>query len=337
MYDKNQIIKEIKRVAKVLGEKSLDRSDFISRTMIPEKTVDFYIVSWQDALVEAGLEPHGKKLNDISDNKLLEDLIRLYNQYGEIPTMSLIHDSGKYPGEKYKERWRTLEDAMNVAKRKFPEYIKENEVNHIYEDKSAASDSSIFNLDDTMVSINREDLILKKSDNKEIKHKEEKDEDYDFNFRTDNVGIENLLSELPKKNKKKKRKIIPKTIKPDKKNILKDDIIDFRGLKTIPDKKEELIFLFGMVCEELNYNIISFSKKSGCFSGKRLSGEKKSAWENINISFFVNSSDCKDYLSSDHSCDLVVCWNHDWIKCPVEILELKSTIELLENYSPFEK
>lgn len=351
MYDKKQIIKEIQRVAAELGQTSLERTDFISRTMIPEKTIDFYVVSWQDVLEEAGLEQKNENENKISDHKLLEDLIRLFNQYGEIPTLSLINDSGKYSASEYTKRWRTPEDALNIAKKKFPEYIEKNTIDMAYEDKNSLSDSSIFNLEDTLVSINREDLILNKNPIRKISEKEKinekkyedgknsktQNDEIEFNFSTDNVGLDDLAPGSPLKLKKKKNKIIPETIKPESKQNDTKKKIDFRGLKKPPESVIEVIYLFGMICEELSFFIESFEKKENCFTGKRIPKGKDSEWQKVKIIFAANSSEKKADYKIDNKYDLLICWNNDWDACPIEILELKSTIRLLENYSPDEK
>lgn len=30
-------------------------------------------------------------------------------------------------------------------------------------------------------------------------------------------------------------------------------------------------------------------------------------------------------------CELVVCWEHDWPECPIEVLELRGVVERLGN------
>ncbi len=330
----------MQRIAAELGKDKLERSDFISRTLIPEKTIDFYIVSWPDALKEAGLGSIQTKENDISDAKLLEDLVRLHNRYGEIPTLSLIEDSGKYPSGEYTKRWRTLDEAMKLAKKKFPDFVTEKDKSNNHEIETFNSDSSVFNLDDTLVSVNRNDLILNGgkfnsksvSENKkkrlEINEENSSGEDSGIDFRTDNVNLDNLISEIRKK--KKKVKIIPKTVKP----IRNIDKVNFRGLKSPPSNKGELMLIFGIVCEELSFMIEQFPQKGEFFRAKRKTGDKSKTWESIIANFSLRSSDAVGDKSIIDKCDILICWKNDWLDCPLEVLELSKTLTELENYSP---
>jgi hypothetical protein len=55
-------------------------------------------------------------------------------------------------------------------------------------------------------------------------------------------------------------------------------------------------------------------------------------WERVAIEFEYASSNFKAHAHDPKQCDIVVCWEHDWKDCPLEVIELKSEIMNLENY-----
>jgi len=366
MYDKNQIIDEIKRVAKYLKTTGLKKKDFIKNTMIPVSTINFYISSWPDALKEAGLEG-GKVIEEVTDRDLLKDLLRIEDEFGETPTYALIEKNGKYSKEDYERKWRNLDDAFKMAVSKYKKksvsspdqtiLMGEGSINLQAPDKTiAVKDSELVNIkkkldmEETLVSVKREDIELEEtgssgefsdnfsSDNiltlDEIRNKEKKnkseEEDPSFDYVSDgDNGIENLMDIDVRK--KKKKKIIPETIKPvaDKNE---GNVLNFRGIKYAPVDTRGVIYIFGLLSEELSYIVESFGEDKLCFSGKRNLSLEKEKWESVNIGFTLNSSDLKGSGRLTKKCQLLVCWKHEWKECPVEVLELSSVLPGLENY-----
>jgi hypothetical protein len=51
------------------------------------------------------------------------------------------------------------------------------------------------------------------------------------------------------------------------------------------------------------------------------------SWRRIAIEFELRSSNFRVHGHNPRLCDLVVCWEHDWPACPVEVLELKSVMK----------
>jgi predicted transport protein len=57
----------------------------------------------------------------------------------------------------------------------------------------------------------------------------------------------------------------------------------------------------------------------------------KGQWEEVNIEFEFKSSDFERHghvksMNEGTKCDMIVCWEHDWRKCPkhIEVIELKT-------------
>lgn len=350
MYDKEQIIAEIKRIAKSLKVKDLKKSDFMSKTMIPANTIDFYISSWKDAIAEAGLEDDSSVNISVTDKELLIDLLRLEKEFGEIPTFSRIEKSGKFSKKNYQIKWRSIEDAMKIARKKYYKSKIETPDKTIMmkpvKKEQEEPDSSLINLEDTMVSRKREDLgieIIKKrkdesakreldfSDVLDTESNEELEEvESEFSYSTDSMGIEEIITGSIKKPKKKK--IIPETIKPKikEKDKNKSGAISFRGIKSAPVDVKGVIFIFGMICEELSFIIETFNTEKPYFEGKRSLDGSGKKMQDVKIGVYHKSHDLKTKSESTTDYDIIICWEHDWNDCPVEVLELKAVIKKLD-------
>ncbi|MCP4148262.1 MAG: hypothetical protein GY757_10980, partial [bacterium] len=123
MYTKEQISEEIKRVAEKLNVTALSEKDFKQNSTLPLSTIRYYMGSWSRALKEAGLDAASDKRADNAprdDDELLMELLRLYNRYGETPTVSLVNEKGKFAYRYYGSRWKSLNEAFLLAKAKFP-------------------------------------------------------------------------------------------------------------------------------------------------------------------------------------------------------------------------
>ncbi len=369
MYDKNQIIDEIKRVAVHLKTTSLKKKDFINNTMIPVSTINFYISSWPEALKEAGLE-EVIETDEVKDRDLLKDLLRIESKFGEPPTYALIEKNGKFSKEDYEKRWRTLDDAFKLASSKYKRKsvltsdktilmndgspdIQTSDKTMKAGDKKDLSPGKELDLEETLVSVNKENikfeesgsgefsdnfgkdniLTIEKIHNKEKEKKGEDEPEPSFDYVTDgDSGIDNLMAIDVRK--KMKKKIIPETIKPAVENRTQDkaEKINFRGIEYAPVDTRGVIFIFGLVSEELSYIIESFGTDSFCFSGKRNLSLKNERWESVNIGFALNSRDLKNSGRITKKCELLICWKHEWKECPIEVLELSSVLPGLENY-----
>ena len=304
MYDKDQIIREIKRVAEKLNDTDLNQKDFELNSTIPLETVKYYLGSWEQALRQAGVavsaytesRESGKsekadKKKVANEDALLLDLIRIYESTGETPTALSVDTDGKYGEHVYRKYWKSLSDAFVQARRKFPEKFAK------FKQKSAS------------VSISDAESSLEQygDEGHPGEKKEEREERMD----------------------EQKIKFIPQTIQPKetkKKPRTVGEPMDFRGLKNAPVDKKGVIYLFGLIAHEMGFLIESISPEFPDCESRRCVDLENNQWEHVKIQFEFLSSDVKDQNLIETECDLVICWNHDWIGCPVEVLELKSEI-----------
>ncbi len=105
--------------------------------------------------------------------------------------------------------------------------------------------------------------------------------------------------------------------------------INFRGLRHAPINEQGVVYLFGMVSKELGFVIESIRTEFPDCEGKRCVDKRENLWEQILIEFEYRSSHFREHGHSLDGCDLIICWIHDWVDCPVDVLELKSTIQRL--------
>ena len=111
-----------------------------------------------------------------------------------------------------------------------------------------------------------------------------------------------------------------------KKRSIVGNLINFRGLVYSPVTEQGVVFLFGKVIEDLNMYIEEIKTSYPDCVGRRYVGK---GWERVYIEFEQRSSDFLRHGHDPKECDIVVCWEHDWKDCPLEVIELKELIKEL--------
>jgi hypothetical protein len=375
MYSKEQIIQEMKRIAATMGG-TLSERDFEQHSTVPLTTLRFHLGSWQRALKEAGLTFVEKtpEIKSKSNDELLLELIRLYKDSGELPTTALVDTKGKYKAHHYKERWKSIADAFQQAKEKFPEKFKASQkkdnLTELRERKKLERMEQLEKLEQ----LEKEEQLKPEEFEEQLKpgeHEEQIDqedqlaktivsgnirEEYDPEvtiFESEVTAPESEVTEPESEvtvleeeyevnhddqdKKKEKIKFIPQTIKPQKAKMKPEvsaEPIDFRGLKFAPASRQGVIYLFGMISDELGFLIESFISEFPDCEGKRCVDHENDQWEPVRIQLEYKSSDFKKRVSAkgydESQCDLIICWNHNWKDSPIEVLELRSILEFLE-------
>jgi hypothetical protein len=91
-----------------------------------------------------------------------------------------------------------------------------------------------------------------------------------------------------------------------------------------PTCESGVIFLFGMLAERLGFAVQRI--QTAFPDGEALRELSPNRWQRVRIEFEYES---RHFLQHQHpvdGCDLIVCWSHNWLKCPLEVLELQSVI-----------
>jgi len=92
-----------------------------------------------------------------------------------------------------------------------------------------------------------------------------------------------------------------------------------------PVNEQGVIFLFAKYHKELGIEYIEGIQQGfpDAF-GRRKIG--KTEYEPVDIEFEFRSLDFKNHQHDPNQCDIIVCWEHNWPQCPLEVIELKSTL-----------
>ncbi len=105
--------------------------------------------------------------------------------------------------------------------------------------------------------------------------------------------------------------------------------LNFRGILYEPQSEHAVIHLFGTVSEEMGYRMekIQHAYPDGIALRKVPGG--RGAWERVRVEFELRSSNFRLHKHDPAYCDAIICWEHDWEDCPLEVVELKRVVEAL--------
>jgi len=120
-------------------------------------------------------------------------------------------------------------------------------------------------------------------------------------------------------------------IKPAALSNLYGDFINFRGLQHAPLNEQGVVFLFGMICGELGY-VVEIVKPGfpDCEAKRRVRG-KPGMWQRVRIEFEYQSRNFRNHGHDPDQCDVIVCWEDNWSDCPIEVIELRSSMRTLSS------
>lgn len=108
--------------------------------------------------------------------------------------------------------------------------------------------------------------------------------------------------------------------------------LGFRGFVHVPTYEQEVVSVFSTVAHELGFEILCNRPSfPDCEARRKIPGARK-RYVHCRIEFELRSGDFKAHGHSPNGCDLIVCWEHNWSACPVEVLELRTAIRKLEGW-----
>lgn len=107
--------------------------------------------------------------------------------------------------------------------------------------------------------------------------------------------------------------------------------INFRGLRHAPINEQGVVYLFGIVSHELGLIVEAVQAGFPDCEAKRCVNAKDNRWQRVRIEFEFRSRNFVDHGHDPAGADLVVCWEHNWPECPLEVIELRTVIERLEG------
>ncbi len=108
--------------------------------------------------------------------------------------------------------------------------------------------------------------------------------------------------------------------------------LNFRAFAYAPTCEHDVVQMFGAVAQELGFEILANrSAFPDCEARRRRPGARETFVKCL-IEYEFASSDYRRHQHPVSGCDLVVCWNHDWADCPIEVLELSAEIRNLGGW-----
>jgi len=102
-------------------------------------------------------------------------------------------------------------------------------------------------------------------------------------------------------------------------------ILGVRGIVYEPINEQGVILLFAALCHDLGFMIegIRSSFPDALLRRRNIKG----TWTSCRAEFEFKSSLFRLHKHNPKQCDLVICWEHDWRNCPVEVMCLKQRIK----------
>ena len=98
-------------------------------------------------------------------------------------------------------------------------------------------------------------------------------------------------------------------------------ILGVRGIVYEPINEQGVILLFAALCHDLGFMIEGIR---GGFPDALLRRKNaKGTWNSCRAEFEFKSSNFRQHKHDPKGCDIVICWEHDWQDCPLEVICLK--------------
>jgi hypothetical protein len=335
-FSREECLTEMKRVADILGQRQLSSKEFTRRANFTAKPVINQFGSWAEALKEAGLEPSAKAILDapLSVNECVLELQRVAKLLGTktLQQKNLrghssysAHRIARACGGWYKALSRAGLCPTPSSNRRLP--IEE------------LADSFVR----VVVDLHRIPTLLQLS--RRSSHAPDTLSRNRGGYPAFKLAvIEFLLSSNCK---------FPKDIL----GILRDELtrlksetpkdegqvirgnehrqgrsLGFRGFAFAPTCEHDVVQLFGAVAKELGFEIIGNRSAFPDCRARRLQKAQRDHFIDCLIEYEFSSLDFKRHRHDPKGCDLIVCWEHNWRECPVEVLELKQIIRTLTGW-----
>ncbi len=109
------------------------------------------------------------------------------------------------------------------------------------------------------------------------------------------------------------------------------DPVNYGGIAHAPVNEQGVVFAFGVVAERLGFAVEAVTTGFPDCEAKRRVGQGR--WARVRIEFEFQSRAFRDHGHDRKGCDLIVCWEHNWPQCPLEVIELRRAIPELRMRS----
>jgi HNH endonuclease len=92
-----------------------------------------------------------------------------------------------------------------------------------------------------------------------------------------------------------------------------------------PTNEHGVLFLFGKLADELGFAVMRLQSEFPDCKAMRRVDEKR--WQEVWIELEFESRNFLTHMHDVAGCDLIVCWEHNWPECPLEVVELKKVVK----------
>jgi Homing endonuclease associated repeat len=96
-----------------------------------------------------------------------------------------------------------------------------------------------------------------------------------------------------------------------------------------PVNENGVLLLFGSVARELGFSILHVQAAfPDCEAMREI---KPGRWQRVRIELEYESHNFLTHMHPISGCELIVCWEHNWPECPMEVIELKKVMRDCQN------
>jgi Homing endonuclease associated repeat len=94
-----------------------------------------------------------------------------------------------------------------------------------------------------------------------------------------------------------------------------------------PTNESGVVCLFGAMAQQLGFMVLRIQTEfPDC---EALMQVEEDRWERVRIEFEYESRNFLKHMHEASGCDLIVCWRHNWLECPMDVVELKGELPKL--------
>jgi Homing endonuclease associated repeat len=307
MDAREQLIAKAREIADRLGRQTISRSEFCRHTGISGYQIYEHFDSWKDLCEQAGLVPNAKNAR-LEDDQNFSAMRDTFVELGGIVTRTKFDKHFRYSVDVFQKRGLNWTSTLAA----FRSWAERNDPAFPY-------------LDDLPKQLERVRPLSEPDDRTAC----------------DNGHVVSAWQ--------------------SRGGRLFGELVNFRGLLHAPVNEQGVVFLFGMLAHEIGYVVEMVTTGFPDCEAKRRVGNGR--WERTQIEQILQrfgrratfesgrhqevaasasliflrfavefEFESRNFLSHGHDpsgCDLVVCWEHNWSECLIEVLELRSVIKRL--------
>jgi len=91
-----------------------------------------------------------------------------------------------------------------------------------------------------------------------------------------------------------------------------------------PINEQGVVYLFGALSQRLGFLVLRVQTEfPDCEAMRVVDGNRM---QRVRIEFEYESRNFLRHMHEPAGCDLIVCWEHNWPECPLEVVELKGAV-----------